>query len=53
MLARRFDGADVRIFVHMGNGVWSHIPDYATFLARGYLWENVTAADSDFFNRIN
>ena len=53
MLARRFDGADDRILVHIGNGVWSHIPDYATFLARGFLWENVTAADSDFFNRIN
>ena len=53
MLARRFDGGDDRIFVHIGHGVWSHIPDYATFIARGFLWENVTAADSGFFNRIN
>ena len=53
MLARRFDGGDDRIFVHIGNGVWSHIPNYATFVARGFLWENVTAADSGFFNRIN
>ncbi len=53
MLARRFDGADDRIFVHIGNGVWSHIPNYATFLARGFEWQNVTAADSGFFNRIN
>ena len=53
MLARRFDGGDDRILVHIGNGVWSHIPDYPTFEARGFLWENVTAADSDYFNRIN
>ncbi len=54
MLARRFDGADDRIFAYDANlQQWRHIPNYKTFLAMGFLWRNVTAADSTFFDRVN
>ena len=33
-------------------GQWRHVPDEATFQARGYYWCNVTAADAGFFARI-
>ena len=48
MLVRRFDGSDDRIFVHVG-GQWAHVPDLATFVARGYRWQDVCAADADFW----
>ncbi len=54
MLARRFDGADDRIFAYDANlQQWRHIPNYETFLAMGFLWRNVTAADSTFFDRVS
>ena len=53
MLARRFDGFDVRIFVYDATlRQWRHIPDYGTFQAMGFYWCDVTAADSGFFDRI-
>ena len=51
-LVRRFDGGDDRIFSYAGMGQWRHIPDIATLQALGYFWCDVTAADSEFFNRI-
>ena len=54
MLARRFDGADIRIFAY--DAVleqWRHIPDYSTFQTMGFYWCDVTAADSGFFERIS
>ena len=53
MLTRRFDGGDDRILAYdAGLGQWRHVPDPATFQARGYYWCNVTAADAGFFERI-
>ena len=53
MLARRFDGADDRIFAFDADlQQWRHIPDWATFQAMGFYWCNVTAADAGFFERI-
>ena len=53
MLMRRFDGGDDRILAYdAGLGQWRHVPDLATFQARGYYWCNVTAADAGFFDRI-
>ena len=53
MLARRFDGADDRIFAYDAElQQWRHIPDWATFQAMGFYWCNVTAADAGFFERI-
>ena len=53
MLARRFDGADVRIFAYDAElKQWRHIPDWATFQAMGFYLCNVTAADAGFFERI-
>ncbi len=53
MLARRFDGNDVRIFAYDAElQQWRHIPDWATFQAMGFFWCNVTAADAGFFERI-
>ena len=51
-LVRRFDGADERIFRHVGNLVWRHVPDEGTFESMGLYWCNVTAADASFFRRI-
>ena len=48
MLVRRFDGSDDRIFVYRDGG-WEHVPDLATFVARSYRWEDVCAADADFW----
>ena len=53
MLTRRFDGGDDRILAYDAElGQWRHVPDLATFQARGYYWCNVTAADARFFARI-
>jgi hypothetical protein len=53
-LVRRFDGSgDDRIFSYAGMGQWRHIPDIATLQALGYYWCDMTAADSEFFNRIS
>ena len=53
MLTRRFDGGDDRILAYDAElGQWRHVPDEATFQARGYYWCNVTAADATFFERI-
>ena len=53
MLTRRFDGGDDRILAYDAElGQWRHVPDLATFQARGYYWCNVTAADAGFFGRI-
>ena len=53
MLMRRFDGGDDRILAYDASlGQWRHVPDLATFQARGYYWCNVTAADAGFFERI-
>ena len=53
MLTRRFDGGDDRILAYDAElGQWRHVPDLATFQARGYYWCNVTAADAGFFERI-
>ena len=53
MLMRRFDGGDDRILAYDAElGQWRHVPDLATFQARGYYWCNVTAADAGFFDRI-
>ena len=53
MLTRRFDGGDDRILAYDAElGQWRHVPDLATFQARGYYWCNVTAADAGFFDRI-
>ena len=53
MLTRRFDGGDDRILAYdAALGQWRHVPDLATFQARGYYWCNVTAADAGFFDRI-
>ena len=53
MLTRRFDGGDDRILAYdAGLGQWRHVPDPATFQARGYYWCNVTAADAGFFERV-
>ena len=53
MLTRRFDGGDDRILAYDAElGQWRHVPDLATFQARGYYWCNVTAADATFFERI-
>ena len=51
MLVRRFDGTDERIFVHR-DGVWEHVPDLATFVARGYRWQDVCAAGAEFWREI-
>ncbi len=52
-LVRRFDGGDDRILAYdAALGQWRHVPDIATFQARGYYWCNVTAADTGFFERI-
>ena len=51
MLTRRFDGSDVRIFVHTAAG-WEHVPDIATFTQQGYRWEDVTAADAAFWREL-
>ena len=52
-LVRRFDGGDDRILAYDAElGQWRHVPDIATFQARGYYWCNVTAADAGFFDRI-
>ena len=51
MLVRRFDGTDERIFVHTTKG-WEHVPDIVTFNANGYRWENVVAADANFWEGI-
>ena len=54
MLTRRFDGSDDRILAYDAElGQWRHVPDEATFQARGYYWCNVTAADAAFFKRIS
>ena len=54
MLTRRFDGSDDRILAYDAElGQWRHVPDEATFQARGYYWYNVTAADAAFFERIS
>ena len=53
-LVRRFDGSgDDRIFSYAGMGQWRHVPDPATLQALGFYWCDVTAADSEFFNRIS
>lgn len=53
MLTRRFDGGDDRILAYDAElGQWRHVPDPATFQARGYDRCNATAADAGFFNRI-
>ena len=53
-LARRFDGTDDRIFAYDAvPQQWWHVPDLATFRSRGFTWQNVTAADAAFFERIN
>ncbi len=53
MLTRRFDGGDDRILAYDAElGQWRHVPDLATFQARGYYWCNVTVADAGFFDRI-
>ena len=53
-LARRFDGTDDRIVAYDAElGQWVHVPDLATFQARGYYWCDVTGADAAFFDRIN
>ena len=53
MLTRRFDGGDDRILAYDAElKQWRHVPDEATFQARGYYWCNVTAADAGFFGRI-
>ena len=52
-LARRFDGLDDRLFAYAADRrQWWHVPDLATFHARGFAWQNVTAADADFVTRI-
>ncbi len=52
-LVRRFDGGDDRILAYdAALGQWRHVPDVATFQARGYYRCNVTAADAGFFERI-
>ncbi len=52
-MVRRFDGQDDRIFRHVGNLVWRHIPDEGTFQSLGYHWCNVTAANAGYFDQIN
>ena len=53
MLARRFDGGDVRILAYDPElGQWRHVPDEGTFQTLGFYWCNVTAADAGFFERI-
>ncbi len=52
-MVRRFDGQDDRIFRHVGNLVWRHIPDEGTFQSLGYYWCNVTAANAGYFKNIN
>ena len=53
-LARRFDGTDDRVWAYDAElGQWVHVPDLATFQARGYYWCDVTGADAAFFDRIN
>lgn len=52
-LARRFEGADDRIFSYDASQLkWRHIPNWPTFQALGFYWCNVTAADEEFFSRI-
>ena len=51
---RRFDGGDDRVWAYDAElGQWVHVPDLATFQARGYYWCDVTGADAAFFDRIN
>lgn len=53
MLARRFNGVDLRIFAFDAKlGLWRHVPDIATFQHLGFYWCNVNAADPRFFERI-
>ena len=53
-LVRRFDGADPRILAYdAARPAWRHVPDVATFQARGYYWCDVTVADATFFTRID
>ena len=52
-LVRRFDGGDDRILAYdAAQQQWRHVPDLATFQARGYYWCDVTAADGTFFTRL-
>ena len=45
LLIHRFDGDDERIYAFDANlQQWRHVPDIATFQARGYYWCDVTAA---------
>ena len=53
-LARRFDGNDDRIFSYDAElAQWRHVPDLPTFQALGFYWCDVTAADAEFFTRID
>jgi hypothetical protein len=53
MLVRRFDGADDRIFAYDATlQQWRHVPDIPTLQALSFYWCDVTAADSEFFDRI-
>ena len=51
MLVRRFYGSDDRIYVRLGE-IWEHVPDLVTFVARGYRWQDVCAADEDFWEEV-
>ena len=52
-LARRFDGADDRLFAYDAtHDRWRHVPDLATLRAQSFTWPNVTAADADFVTRV-
>ena len=51
-LVRRFDG-DPRILAYdAAREQWRHVPDLATFQARGYYWCNVNAADAEMYARL-
>ena len=53
-LVRRFDGTDDRVLAYDADlEQWVHVPDLATFQARGYYWCDVTGVDAAFFDRIN
>ena len=49
--ARRFDGADDRVFAYTA-GQWWHVPHPAFLHALGSSWDDVTAADVGFTTRI-
>ena len=52
-LAQRFDGTDERVWAYdAGIGRWWHVPNPAVFEALGFSWQNLTAADAAFAERI-